>query len=213
MRPRLTNEHGTYRSVMCRSLVNNRLLAPLGPWVGPGPALAAGRSPYPRRDIVDAIRYVARTGCQWDALVDFPPAALVKYYFTVWTRDGSLGRIHNTSREQVRQVEAPQPSAALVDSQTVRGAETIGRTSRGYDAGNFPGLRLSRAKRNRPGERVARPGVTTGSPGRPGGCRVGRSAWFLGAWRGAGQCFLFQGSCRRGRRRWWLWCWRVRARA
>jgi transposase len=108
MRPRLTNEHGTDRSVMCRSLVNNRLLAPLGPWVGPGPALAAGRSPYPRRDIVDAIRYVARTGCQWDALpVDFPPAALVKYYFTVWTRDGSLGRIHNTSREQVRQVEAP----------------------------------------------------------------------------------------------------------
>ena len=93
---------------------------------------------YPRRDVVDAIRYLTRTGCQWDALpVDFPPAPLVKHYFTAWTRDGTLTRIHNTLREQVRQVEGrnTQPSAALVDSQTLRGAETVPRSSRGYDAG------------------------------------------------------------------------------
>jgi len=115
-----------------------RLLAPLVPVGGTRPGVGGRPVVYPRRDVVDAIRYVARTGCQWDALpVDFPPAPLVKHYFTTWTRDGTLSRIHNTLREQVRQVEGrnPQPSAALVDSQTVRGADTVGRPSRGFDAG------------------------------------------------------------------------------
>jgi transposase len=69
--------------------------------------------------------------------VDFPPHPLVKHYFTVWTRDGTLGRLHNSLREQVRQVEGrtADPSAALVDSQAVRGVETMSRTSRGFDAG------------------------------------------------------------------------------
>jgi transposase len=115
-----------------------RLLAPLIPVGGTRPGIGGRPVRYPRRDVVDAIRYLTRTGCQWDALpVDFPPAPLVKHYFTTWTRDGTLTRIHNTLREQVRQVQGRnrQPSAALVDSQTVRGAETVGRSSRGYDAG------------------------------------------------------------------------------
>ncbi|WP_091342345.1 IS5 family transposase [Micromonospora rhizosphaerae] len=94
---------------------------------------------YPRRDVVDAIRYLDRTGCQWDALpADFPHHKLVYHYFKTWTRDGTLNRMHNSLREQVREhVEGRhrQPSAALVDSQSVRGAETVGRPSRGYDAG------------------------------------------------------------------------------
>jgi transposase len=94
---------------------------------------------YPRRDIVDAIRYLNRTGCQWDALpADFPHHKLVYHYFQRWTCDGTLTRMHNSLREQVRhQVEERdrQPTAALVDSQSLRGAETVGRTSRGYDAG------------------------------------------------------------------------------
>ncbi|WP_255420241.1 MULTISPECIES: IS5 family transposase [Micromonospora] len=94
---------------------------------------------YPRRDVVDAIRYLDRTGCQWDALpADFPHHKLVYHYFTTWTRDGTLNRMHNSLREQVReQVEGRtrQPTAALVDSQSVRGAETVGRPGRGYDAG------------------------------------------------------------------------------
>ncbi len=94
---------------------------------------------YPRRDVVDAIRYLDRTGCQWDALpADFPHHKLVYHYFKRWTRDGTLNRMHNHLREQVReQVEDRnrQPSAALVDSQSVRGAETVGRPGRGYDAG------------------------------------------------------------------------------
>jgi len=94
---------------------------------------------YPRRDVVDAIRYLDRTGCQWDALpADFPHHKLVYHYFTTWARDGTLNRMHNSLREQIReQVEARerQPTAALVDSQSLRGAETVGRASRGYDAG------------------------------------------------------------------------------
>ncbi|WP_308220986.1 IS5 family transposase, partial [Micromonospora phytophila] len=94
---------------------------------------------YPRRDIVDAIRYLDRTGCQWNALpADFPHHKLVYHYFTTWTRDGTLNRMHNSLREQVReQVEGRnrQPTAALVDSQSIRGAETVGRPGRGFDAG------------------------------------------------------------------------------
>jgi putative transposase len=120
------------------SEVEWQILAPLVPVGGTRPGVGGRPVRYPRRDVVDAIRYLDRTGCQWDALpVDFPPAALVKHYFTVWTRDGTLNRIHNSLREQVRTVEgrAADPSAALMDSQTVRAAETVGRPSRGYDAG------------------------------------------------------------------------------
>ncbi len=104
------------------------------------PAPAGGRPIiYPRRDVVDAIRYLDRTGCQWDALpADFPHHKLVYHYFQAWTRDGTLTRRHNSLREQVRhQIEGRnrQPTAALVDSQSLRGAETVARSSRGYDAG------------------------------------------------------------------------------
>jgi transposase len=115
-----------------------QVLAPLVPVGGTRPGRGGRPVTYPRRDIVDGIRYVVRTGCQWDALpADFPPWPLVRHYFIVWTRDGTLNRIHNSLREQVRQAEGrtAQPSAALVDSQSVRGADTVGRPSRGYDAG------------------------------------------------------------------------------
>lgn len=76
---------------------------------------------YPRRDVVDAIRYLDRTGCQWAALpADFPHPKLVYHYFKTWTADGTLTRIHDSLREQVRvKVEhrTSQPSAALIDSQ------------------------------------------------------------------------------------------------
>jgi transposase len=88
---------------------------------------------------VDAIRYLDRTGCQWDALpADFPHPKLVYHYFKTWTADGTLNRMHNHLREQVRQQcddRDAQPTAALLDSQSVRSAETVARSSRGYDAG------------------------------------------------------------------------------
>jgi putative transposase len=112
-----------------------KLLVPVG---GTRPGVGGRPVSYPRRDVVDAIRYVVRTGCQWDALpVDFPPAPLVKHYFTTWTADGTLARLHNTLRDQVRRLDGRDrdPTAALIDSQSVRGAETVPGTGRGYDAG------------------------------------------------------------------------------
>ncbi|MEV1073523.1 transposase [Micromonospora parva] len=82
----------------------------------------------------NAIRYLDRTGYQWDALpADFPHHKLVYHYFQRWTADGTLTRMHNDLREQVRQqVEGrnSQPTAALVDPQSLRGAETVGRWSK-----------------------------------------------------------------------------------
>jgi transposase len=104
------------------------------------PAGGSGGRPviYPRRDIVDAIRYLDHNSCVWRALpVDFPPWRTVYHYFRVWIRDGTLSRLHGGLREQVRRAEGrrAEPSAAIVDSQSVRGAETVARTGRGYDAG------------------------------------------------------------------------------
>lgn len=124
-----------------------QIIGPLVPVGGTRPGIGGRPVSYPRRDIVDAIRYVVRTGCQWDALpVDFPPTPLVKHYFTVWTRDGTLNQLHNTLREQVRQVEGrtPDPTGALIDSQTVRGDQTVPKASRGFDGGK----RLNGRKRH-----------------------------------------------------------------
>ncbi len=92
---------------------------------------------YPRRDIVDAIRYLDHNGCVWRGLpADFPPWRTVYHYFRAWTRDGTLTRLHTGLRDQVRAVEGrdTQPTAAIIDSQSVRAAETVARTGRGYDA-------------------------------------------------------------------------------
>jgi transposase len=111
------------------------------PYIPVGGTVAGrgGRSvTYPRRDIVDAIRYLDHNGGVWRGLpVDFPPWPTVYHYFNKWDRDGTLNRMHNGLREQVRLAEGRQaePSAAILDSQSVRGAETVAKTSRGFDGG------------------------------------------------------------------------------
>jgi putative transposase len=117
------------------------VLAPLVPAGGPGPR--GGRRPvHSRRDIVDAIRYVAHNGGVWRALpADFPPWKTVHDYHTRWSADGTVTRIHTALRDQVRARDgrATTPTAALIDSQSVRAAETVTTPSRGYDAGNYLG--------------------------------------------------------------------------
>lgn len=77
------------------------ILAPLVPIGGTRPWVGGRPASYPRRDIVDVIRYLVRTGCQWDALpVDFPTRAAGQALLHVWTRDGTLNRLHNPLREQ-----------------------------------------------------------------------------------------------------------------
>lgn len=97
-----------------------------------------GRPPVPRRAIVDAIAYVVRTGCAWRQLPrDFPAWQTVYGCFSAWSKDGTLARVHDALRAQVRAVEgrAEEPTAGIVDAQTIRGADTVGASGRGYDAG------------------------------------------------------------------------------
>jgi transposase len=80
--------------------------------------------------------YVDRTGCAWRYLpADFPPWQTVYGYFAAWRDDGTLARLHDALRAQVRAAAGrrPQPTAAVIDSQSVRAADTVPRASRGWD--------------------------------------------------------------------------------
>src|SRR5215469_8067666 len=85
------------------------------------------------RDVVDAIFYLLRTGCQWRYLPkDFPPKSTVWRYFDEWRHNGTLEKIHDALRDRVRQQEKPgQPRrTASIDSQSVdtsSGGEARGR--------------------------------------------------------------------------------------
>lgn len=98
-----------------------------------------GRIPkHPRRTIVDAILYVVRSGCSWRQLpVDFPPWQTVYWQFQQWEKRQVTERILEELREQLRvaQGREPEPSAGVMDSQSVKAADTVGCDSRGYDAG------------------------------------------------------------------------------
>ena len=93
---------------------------------------------HDRRRIVDAIFYVTRTGCSWRQMPhDFPPWDTVYWYFRRWAGDGTTDRVHDALRAGVRDRSGrdPMASAGIVDAQSVRGADTVGKDSRGYDAG------------------------------------------------------------------------------
>lgn len=88
----------------------------------------------PLRDVVDAIFYVLRTGCQWRYLPkDFPPKSTVWRYFDEWRHNGTLDILHDKLRTKVRTAEKPYAprTTASVDSQSVD--TTSGGERRGRD--------------------------------------------------------------------------------
>ena len=104
----------------------------------PAPQEGGRPEKHPRRAVVDAILYVVRTGCSWRQLPgDFPPWQTVYWYFNQWEQTKTTDKILPVVREQLRVQEGrdPEPSAGLIDSQSVKGADTVGADTRGYDAG------------------------------------------------------------------------------
>lgn len=93
---------------------------------------------HDRRAIVDAIRYVVDNGIKWRAMPsDYPPFQTVFGFFTRWTHAGVLGHIRDQLRRRIRATIGRPPGAVavVIDSQSVKGAETVGKSTRGYDAG------------------------------------------------------------------------------
>lgn len=108
----------------------------------PDPAWLAGKGGRPethcRRTIVDAIFYVVDNGIKWRALpADFPSWSTVYNYFATWEAAGITQNVLDDLRDRVRVREGrtAEPSAAIIDSQSVKAAETVPASSRGFDAG------------------------------------------------------------------------------
>ena len=84
------------------------------------------------REVVNGLMYILGTGCQWAALPkDLPPRSTVNDYFLRWDWDGTLGRIHHALYVRCREQAGCEasPTAAIIDSQSVKGAEKGGVAS------------------------------------------------------------------------------------
>ena len=92
---------------------------------------------YELREIVNAILYLVKTGCQWRMLPgDFPNWPIVYYYFSVWKQDGTLEQIHESLVEKIRKQhnKNEEPSVGIIDAQSVKNT-LVSSQDKGFDAG------------------------------------------------------------------------------
>lgn len=99
------------------------------PLIPPGKT-GGGKRTLIMREVVNGLMYILSTGCQWRAIPkDLPPKSSVHDYFDLWTYDGTLERIHDALYQQCREQaqRKASPTAAIIDSQSVKSAEKGGR--------------------------------------------------------------------------------------
>ncbi|MEU8975612.1 transposase [Streptomyces monashensis] len=108
----------------------------------PVPAWLQGRGGRPEgychRQVLDAIRYLVAGGISWRALpADFPGWGRVYAFFRRWREHGLIAEFHDRLRGKVREHEGreAEPTAGIIDAQSVRAASTVPAASRGYDGG------------------------------------------------------------------------------
>ncbi|MEW2079585.1 IS5 family transposase, partial [Streptomyces sp. NPDC013433] len=101
---------------------------------GPGTAARV----HDLREIVNAILYVNRTGIPWEYLPhDFPPYKTVYDYYAKWEADGTTQQVHDLLRDKTRRSHgrSTQPTAAVIDAQSVKTSANVAETGQGIDAG------------------------------------------------------------------------------
>ncbi|MGW3957583.1 transposase, partial [Streptomyces sp. NPDC004752] len=116
-----------------------RPLLPVPAWLQGRGGRAEG---YCHRVMLDAVRYIVDNGIKWaNPPKDFPPYRRVHAFARRWQVTGLLAELHDRLRDRVRAKEgrSPDPSAAVVDSHSVRAAANIPRSTSGWDGGKNVG--------------------------------------------------------------------------
>ncbi|BCL12653.1 IS5 family transposase [Micromonospora sagamiensis] len=107
-------------------------------WKAKRVSVSGHQGDYDLREIVNAILYQNRTGCQWAYLPhDLPPKSATYYYFALWRDDGTDQAIHDLLRCQAREKagRAEDPTAVVLDSQSIRAANHVPAATTGKDVG------------------------------------------------------------------------------
>jgi transposase len=107
-------------------------------WKAAHPSVSGHQGCYAMREIVNAIFYQGRTGCQWDYLPhDLPPRSAVYYYFARWRDDGTDQAVHDLLRWQEREKRGrlADPSLVILGTRSVHAAAGVPASTTGNDAG------------------------------------------------------------------------------